>query len=75
MSLSPESLKFCTREPDRMEITFGSAGGSQSTCQSITCGLTIIVRVLGLSGEGWDTCWTWSSELFDDLDGKHTTLA
>ena len=30
---------------------------------------------LGLSGEGWDTCWTWWSELFDDLDGKHTTLA
>ena len=27
-----------------MEITFGSVVGSQSTCQSIACGLTIIVR-------------------------------
>ena len=57
-----------------MEITFSSVGGSQSTCQSITCGLTVIVRGLGHSGEGLDTCWTWSSELFDDLDGKHKTL-
>ena len=29
-----------------MEITFGSVVGSQSTCQSIACGLTITVRGL-----------------------------
>ena len=35
----------------------------------------LLSGVLGHSGQGWDTCGTWSSELFDDLDGKHKTLA
>ena len=35
----------------------------------------LLSGVLGLSEEGLDTCWTLSSELFDDLDGMHKTFA
>ena len=35
----------------------------------------LLSGVLGLSEEGLDTCWTLSSELFDDFDGMHKTFA
>ena len=35
----------------------------------------LLSGVLGHSEEGLDTCWTLSSELFDDLDGMHKIFA
>ena len=79
---------FRTRQPDMIE-SLSAALEVPSRLARVTCWIAsslikfidasvvseLLSGVLGHSEEGLDTCWTLSSELFDDLDGMHKIFA